>query len=585
MSTDKLLIVKRMAALGDILVLDPLIRQLSKTYNKIWFYTCPRFVEVLENHPNIEKIITVIPDIPHELINTDRYGLPLKIDDREGYPKVLIDSYPIQEANMLHAGLPLDDTKYNIYFSDDEKKYSLPPGTWVVVDVGYMGGRQYYTHELWSKLFDYLRSIGLKIILIGHICRYTFNNVDIDRIASTTIREMFCIIKSATYFIGIESGPLHVAKCLGKRGVGLYCAYRMNAKPFSDTRIVPYLCPCSFGVEFAYSLACKTTEFDVSSIISLFNICMADITIIVTGSHGFIGSHLVDRLSEFNDTKNILLVDDNNTNYFDTSKYNHCSIKDFRHLIKSNTNFLSLKTIYHLGACSSTTETNAEYLQDNNTEYSKEIVIWNNSKALFVYASSASVYGTGKNGFNELTILESLNLYAKSKQTFDDWILTQKYTNWIGLRYFNVYGPRENHKNNMRSMIYKVYDQMKDESVQLFKSNDSNYKDGEQLRDFIYVKDTVDITLHLSGQKDGIYNVGTGNTSTWLSMIEYIKEYTKSDISINFIDIPDSLRDKYQNYTCADITKLKNTGYDKQFTSLKNGVDDTLEYITKHGTT
>ena len=247
-----LCIIKRSEALGDIVLLDPTIRQLAKQY-RVWFLTIPRYNQVLESHPSVEKIINELPEnISYKLFDMDN-----------SYENFL--SYPIHEGYLVSLGLPLDDTRYNIYLREEEKMKL--EGRWVAVDIGNRnGGRQYY--HGWEKVFKTLRSMGLKIILIGYRMGEEFE-IDWDY-RGTSIRQLFATIEAAEFFIGAESAPLHVAKSLGKRGVGMYCAYRMNAKPFADTKILPYFCHCRDGEPTVCHMLCKESNLDVDSIISLF---------------------------------------------------------------------------------------------------------------------------------------------------------------------------------------------------------------------------------------------------------------------------------------------------------------------------
>jgi ADP-L-glycero-D-manno-heptose 6-epimerase len=240
--------------------------------------------------------------------------------------------------------------------------------------------------------------------------------------------------------------------------------------------------------------------------------------------------------------------------------------------------------IFHLGACSSTTETNEKYLRENNYEYSRSLAEWALSAGVrFVYASSAATYGDGSAGMDDsdpgqLGRLRPLNLYGQSKQWMDLHAWREGWLDRIvGLKYFNVFGPNENHKGDMRSLVCKSYAEvLKTGVIQLFKSYRPQYRDGEQRRDFLYVKDAVAMTLHLAANPaaNGIYNIGSGAARTWNDLGRAVFAALGREPRIEYIDMPESIRDKYQYFTQADVRKLLSTGYDLPITSLEDAVRD-----------
>jgi ADP-L-glycero-D-manno-heptose 6-epimerase len=246
-------------------------------------------------------------------------------------------------------------------------------------------------------------------------------------------------------------------------------------------------------------------------------------------------------------------------------------------------------TVFHLGACSSTTETNAAYLADNNVAYTRELAAWALAQgARFIYASSAATYGDGSAGMDDrddnLARLRPLNLYGRSKQEFDLYAQREGLlARIVGLKYFNVFGPNEDHKGDMRSLVHKAYHQIKaGGAVQLFKSYQPEYRDGEQRRDFLYVKDAVEMTLHFAetaAGAGGLYNLGSGEAHTWLELVGAIFAALGQPPRIEFIDMPVELRARYQYFTRADIAKLRASGYTKPVTPLAAAVAD---YVRNH---
>ena len=316
--------------------------------------------------------------------------------------------------------------------------------------------------------------------------------------------------------------------------------------------------------------------------------------LVVTGGAGLIGSALIWGLNNRN-IENIWLVDsqesndEKNKNLAPLSFSRHLSPEDFRKLVRENSDELSsISTIFHLGACSSTTETNEAYLNDNNLGYTRELCEWSLEHGVrFVYASSASTYGDGSLGMDDqdldLAKFQPLNLYGWSKHKFD---LLAKENQWlehiVGLKYFNVYGPNEEHKGDMRSVVSKAYEQIASTGeMTLFKSYHPDYGDGEQMRDFLYVKDAVLMTIWLaeSTRANGLFNLGNGQARTWLDLGHSIFSALGTDSNIRFIEMPEILRDKYQYFTEAKIEKLRHAGYKNELFSLEDAVKD---YVTQY---
>ena len=242
-----------------------------------------------------------------------------------------------------------------------------------------------------------------------------------------------------------------------------------------------------------------------------------------------------------------------------------------------------LDAVIHLGACSATTEPDATYLIKNNFEYSRKLALAALADdARFIYASSAATYGDGENGFvdndHELPLLRPMNMYGYSKQLFDLWALRQGLLNSIvGIKYFNVYGPNEQHKGEMRSLVLKAYEQISATgTLRLFKSHRPEYGDGEQLRDFVYVKDAAEMTLHFLQATDanGIFNVGGGTTVSWNRLAGAVFSAMGKTINIDDIDMPESIRDTYQYLTCAETSKIQAAGFTNPVLSVEEAVSD-----------
>lgn len=318
--------------------------------------------------------------------------------------------------------------------------------------------------------------------------------------------------------------------------------------------------------------------------------------IIVTGGAGFIGSAIVWRLNTLG-YDNILVVDelgkDDKWKNLVGLKYSDFINKDvFIENIEKGLN-INAESIIHMGANSSTTEKDADSLIKNNYEYSKSLAKYSiNSNVRFIYASSAATYGDGSLGFDDdmdnLYSLRPLNMYGYSKHIFDLWLLkNQMLDKVVGLKYFNVYGPNEYHKGDMRSVVNKAFNQIEDTGkVKLFKSRNSKYKDGEQKRDFIYIKDAVDMTLFFLDNKDknGLFNIGSGKARTWNDLVTAIFISMNKPVNIEYIELPEYLAEKYQYFTEANLEKLKKTGYSEfKFILLEEGVADYVKnYMLKN---
>ena len=311
--------------------------------------------------------------------------------------------------------------------------------------------------------------------------------------------------------------------------------------------------------------------------------------ILVTGGAGFIGSALVWALNQ-RGHQDILITDllghdEKWKNLVPLKFADYVEAGTFREQLRHNPNaFGRFSTVFHLGACSATTEKNASYLIDNNYNVTKELAAWSlEHGARFIYASSAATYGDGMQGMSDtrdnLSELRPLNMYGYSKHLFD---LHAQREGWlkriVGVKYFNVFGPNEDHKADMRSLVNKAYQQILSTGrVQLFKSHNPEFKDGEQMRDFLYVKDAIEMTLHFAESATtagGLYNLGSGQANTWLALTRAIFTALGKPPSIDFIDMPEVLRGKYQYFTQADTGKIRATGFQKPATPLEQSVGD-----------
>jgi ADP-L-glycero-D-manno-heptose 6-epimerase len=317
--------------------------------------------------------------------------------------------------------------------------------------------------------------------------------------------------------------------------------------------------------------------------------------IVVTGSAGFIGSCMVAKLNQegFND---VVLVDDfsnpeKNKNFEGKKFTQKVDRKEFISWLKENHKFVQI--IIHLGARTDTAEFDRSVLYALNLDYTKEVFKACTEFGLpLIYASSAATYGMGELGYDDdhaiIPQLKPLNAYGDSKNEFDKWLLqqTERPYFWAGLKFFNVYGPNEFHKGRMASVIFHSFNQIKATGkMKLFRSHNPNYKDGCQLRDFVYVKDLVDVIFFLmKHRKDsGIYNLGTGKARTFLDLTRNTFKAMGVPENIEFIDTPIDIRDKYQYFTEANMSKLRSIGYTRPFTSLEDGVEDYVKnYLAPH---
>lgn len=313
--------------------------------------------------------------------------------------------------------------------------------------------------------------------------------------------------------------------------------------------------------------------------------------ILITGGAGFIGSALVWELNR-RGCENIVVCDRLSTD----EKWKNLVPLRFADYIDGNDLLQAVQHspaklgrfdhVLHLGACSATTERDADYLMRNNYEFTKQLCQWSlANQTRFVYASSAATYGDGAHGMNDqdpdIHKLRPLNMYGYSKHLFD---LHAKREGWlpsiVGLKYFNVYGPNEDHKADMRSLVHKACGQiLATGKVQLFKSHRPDYQHGEQMRDFLYVKDAIRMTLHLAETPSagGLFNLGSGKAHTWIELATAIFTALGKEPVIEFIDMPEHLQSKYQYYTCADIAKLRASGFTQDITALTEAVRDYVQ--------
>ncbi|MCB4792692.1 MAG: ADP-glyceromanno-heptose 6-epimerase [Elusimicrobia bacterium] len=313
--------------------------------------------------------------------------------------------------------------------------------------------------------------------------------------------------------------------------------------------------------------------------------------IILTGGAGFIGSCLLWKLNK-EAHEDILLVDelDKSPKWKNLvgKKYTDYIDKDeLLKLIEKN-KLKEYKLIIHMGACSSTTGDDAAYYLKNNYEYTRKLAEFSiKNKTRFIYASSGATYGDGSLGFSDddkiTPTLQPMNIYGYSKQLFDLWVLKNGLQKkFVGFKFFNVYGPNEYHKKEMMSLICKRFDDvLRDKKIGLFKSYRKDYEDGGQKRDFIYVKDVCDAVYYFVENKNkaGIFNVGTGKAHTWNELADALFSALNIHLKIDYIEMPEVLKDKYQYITEAEISKLRKTGYKKEFTPLKEAIKDYTTYL------
>ncbi len=311
--------------------------------------------------------------------------------------------------------------------------------------------------------------------------------------------------------------------------------------------------------------------------------------IIVTGAAGFIGSCLVQKLNEKGFT-DIVIVDDfskteKTLNYINKTFSAKVDRKQFIEWLQTNSK--NIDFVFHIGARTDTAEFNIVVFDELNLNYSK--AIWNKCVQYnipLIYASSAATYGLGEFGFEDnhqvIYKLKPLNPYGESKNEFDKWVVQQKEQPpfWAGLKFFYVYGPNEYHKARMASVIFHAFNQIKENGrVKLFRSHNPNYEDGKQVRDFIYVKDLVKVCMFLMENKKhaGLYNLGTGRARTFLDLVNATFNALHLTPDIYFVDTPIDIRDKYQYFTEANMSKLISIGYNTPFYSLEEGIKDYVQ--------
>ncbi|MDR3049472.1 MAG: ADP-glyceromanno-heptose 6-epimerase [Elusimicrobiota bacterium] len=313
--------------------------------------------------------------------------------------------------------------------------------------------------------------------------------------------------------------------------------------------------------------------------------------IVLTGGAGFIGSCFLWKLNQ-EKIKDILVVDnldggDKWKNLVGKKYLDYMQKDDFLAAV-INKQAPKPQGIIHFGACSSTILTDSDYYIKNNYEYSKTLALWAFELGIpFIYASSAATYGDGAFGYDDdiskLNDLKPLNMYGYSKQMFDLWLLNNNHIDKsTGIKFFNVFGPNEYHKGDMRSVICKNYDEVSQKGLlKLFKSYNSQYKDGGQMRDFVYIKDVVEAVFFLfkNPKKTGIFNLGTGKARNWNDIAKAMFASAGRKENIEYIDMPDYLKPKYQYFTQAKMDNFKNAGFDKSFMELEDSVKDYCEYL------
>jgi len=317
--------------------------------------------------------------------------------------------------------------------------------------------------------------------------------------------------------------------------------------------------------------------------------------IVVTGAAGFIGSCLVAELNSRG--RNDLIVvdhwdaeDDPKKKNLEGKRYQRYYDKaEYLKLLKRDSFDFDVECILHMGACSSTTLQDADYFEKNNFEYTCTVAQWAiKNKARLIYASSAATYGDGESGYSDdealVPSLKPLNLYGESKQKFDEWVLKNGHQSAMtGLKFFNVFGPNEYHKGDMKSVVSKAYDRVALEGkMSLFKSYNPKFRDGEQMRDFIYVKDAVNVVMFFMENPsiNGIFNLGTGRARTWNDLANALFAAVGRTPKIDYMEMPESLRGRYQYFTEADMTKLRKAGYNNPFMPLEGAIKDYCSYLS-----
>ena len=318
--------------------------------------------------------------------------------------------------------------------------------------------------------------------------------------------------------------------------------------------------------------------------------------IIITGGAGFIGSAFAWKLNQ-EGIDDIIIVDrlgvsDKWRNLVNLHYVDYLHSDDFLQRICKDELPFKVSAVVHMGACSSTTERNAEYLWKNNFLYTRTVAEWSVRRGIrFIYASSAATYGDGESGFSDdlsrIKMLKPINMYGYSKQVFDLWVLRHRMDRKMaGIKFFNVFGPNEYHKGDMTSVIYKAFHQIRETGkVCLFKSYQPQYPDGGQMRDFVYVKNCVDILWWLLQNPgvNGIFNVGTGKARTWNDLIKAVFAAMDKQENIEYIEMPDSIRHQYQYFTQAEMDKLKESGCLIDFFTLEDSVRDyVVNYLQNH---
>jgi ADP-L-glycero-D-manno-heptose 6-epimerase len=321
--------------------------------------------------------------------------------------------------------------------------------------------------------------------------------------------------------------------------------------------------------------------------------------IIVTGANGFIGSAFVWELNRAG-YKNIICVDTVSLRerpaLLANRQYARFIGKDeIWPYLNDSLASLSVQAVFHIGACSSTTEMNIDFLNENNVEYTRKLWHWcTSNKVKFVYASSAAVYGDGSQGFDDVTppkAFKPLNPYGESKAAFDRWAIEQTKTPpiWFGLRYFNVFGPNEYHKGFQASVVCKAFDEIgATGKLRLFRSHRPDYHDGEQLRDFVYVKDITRWMLEILTRdagtlRSGIYNMGFGKSRSWFDLANATFASMGRPTQIEWVDMPESIRDRYQYFTEANMQRWLSLGFSQPHYSLESGIDDYVNHYLKKG--
>jgi ADP-L-glycero-D-manno-heptose 6-epimerase len=310
--------------------------------------------------------------------------------------------------------------------------------------------------------------------------------------------------------------------------------------------------------------------------------------IVITGAAGFIGSVLAKTMKSLYNGE-IVLVDD-----FSRPE-KESNLQALQGMMQLDRNMFfewlsegqSIDAIFHIGARTDTTEFDYSILEELNLEYTKKV--WSycaKNDTVLIYASSAATYGNGDFGYDDnhevVERLQPLNPYGVSKNEFDIWALKQDKSpqHWYGLKFFNVYGPNEFHKARMASVIFHAFNQIQDKGeMRLFRSHNPNYRNGEQLRDFVYVKDVVSVIQFLFDRKpkNGLYNLGSGTARTFLDLTKSVFRSLDKEEKISFMDTPEDIRDKYQYFTEANMAKLISVGYSKPFTALEDGVSDYVQ--------